>query len=79
VPSCRFRASRPAGQSRTIAIVRDITTEAELRERLALLTLIADGTNRAVVVTIEGLKTLYPTPRLRECLDTRSRKRRGGR
>jgi diguanylate cyclase (GGDEF)-like protein/PAS domain S-box-containing protein len=47
------------GQSRTIAIVRDITTEAELREKLALLTLIADGTNRAVVVTDRRLKTLY--------------------
>ena len=47
------------GQSRTIAFVRDITTEVELREQLALLTLIADGTNRAVVVTDRRLKTLY--------------------
>ena len=42
---------RLLGTSRTI--------EAELREKLALLTLIADGTNRAVVVTDRRLKTLY--------------------
>jgi diguanylate cyclase (GGDEF)-like protein/PAS domain S-box-containing protein len=47
------------GQSRTIACVRDISTEVDLREKLALLTLIADGTNRAVVVTDRRLKTLY--------------------
>ena len=39
------------GQIRTIAFVRDITAEVELRERLTLLTLVADRTNRAVVVT----------------------------
>jgi len=47
------------GQSRTVALVRDITTEVDLREKLALLTLIADGTNRAVVVTDRRLTTLY--------------------
>jgi PAS domain S-box-containing protein len=39
------------GQSRIIAFVRDVTAEADLREKLALLTLIADGTNRAVILT----------------------------
>jgi len=48
-----------AGESRTIAFVRDITDEAELRERLALVTLIADGTNRAVLITDRKLKIIY--------------------
>jgi len=47
------------GESRTIAFVRDVTDEAELRERLALVTLIADGTNRAVLVTDHKLKIVY--------------------
>lgn len=47
------------GQSRTIAFVRDITAEVELRERLALLTLIADRTSRAVVVTDHNLRIVY--------------------
>ena len=47
------------GESRTIALVRDITTEVELRDRLALLTLIADRTNRAVVVTDHNLRIVY--------------------
>jgi PAS domain S-box-containing protein len=46
-------------QSHTIAFVRDVSTEVDLQEKLALLTLIADGTNRAVVVTDRRLKTLY--------------------
>jgi diguanylate cyclase (GGDEF)-like protein/PAS domain S-box-containing protein len=48
-----------AGESRTIAFVRDITGEADLRERLALVTLIADGTNRAVLITDRRLKIVY--------------------
>ena len=47
------------GQSRTIAFVRDITAEVERRERMALLTLVADRTNRAVVVTDRNLKVVY--------------------
>ncbi len=47
------------GQSRTIAFVRDITAEVDRRERLALLTLVADGTNRAVVVTDQDLRIVY--------------------
>jgi diguanylate cyclase (GGDEF)-like protein/PAS domain S-box-containing protein len=47
------------GQSRTIALVRDITAEAHLREKLALLTMIADRTNRAVIVTDHKLRILY--------------------
>lgn len=48
-----------AGQRRTVAFVRDITAEAELREKLALVSLIADGTNRAVVVTDNKLRIVY--------------------
>ena len=47
------------GRSRTIAFVRDITAEVERRERMALLTLVADRTNRAVVVTDRDLKIIY--------------------
>jgi PAS domain S-box-containing protein len=47
------------GQSGTIAFVRDITAEVERRERMALLTLVADRTNRAVVVTDRNLKVVY--------------------
>jgi len=47
------------GQARTIAFVRDITTEVERRERSALLTLVADRTNRAVVVTDPDLRIVY--------------------
>jgi diguanylate cyclase (GGDEF)-like protein/PAS domain S-box-containing protein len=46
-------------QSRTIAFVRDITAEVDRRERIALLTLVADTTNRAVVVTDRDLKIVY--------------------
>ena len=59
MPRCRFRRVEVGGQSRTIAFVRDITAEVELRERLALLTLVADRTNRAVVVTDRNLKIVY--------------------
>ena len=47
------------GQGRTIAFVRDITAESEQRERLALLTLVADRTNRGVVVTDSDLRIVY--------------------
>ena len=47
------------GQIRTIAFVRDITAEIQRRERMALLTLVADRTNRAVVVTDRNLKVVY--------------------
>jgi diguanylate cyclase (GGDEF)-like protein/PAS domain S-box-containing protein len=47
------------GQGRTIAFVRDVTAEVDRRERLALLTLVADRTNRAVVVTDPDLRVVY--------------------
>ena len=47
------------GQSRTIAYVRDITAEVGLREKLTLLNLVADRTNRAVVVTDQDLRIVY--------------------
>jgi diguanylate cyclase (GGDEF)-like protein/PAS domain S-box-containing protein len=47
------------GQGRTVAFVRDITSEVDQRERLALLTRVADRTNRAVVVTDHELKIVY--------------------
>jgi diguanylate cyclase (GGDEF)-like protein/PAS domain S-box-containing protein len=46
-------------QRRTIAFIRDITVEAARRERAALLTLVADRTNRAVVVTDPDLQIVY--------------------
>jgi PAS domain S-box-containing protein len=61
----RFRAAvslshvEAGGRRRTIALVRDITTEVDLREKIGLLTLIADGTNRAVLVTDRRLTTIY--------------------
>jgi diguanylate cyclase (GGDEF)-like protein/PAS domain S-box-containing protein len=47
------------GQSRTIAFVSDITAEVALREKLTLLNLVADRTNRAVVVTDQDLRIVY--------------------
>jgi diguanylate cyclase (GGDEF)-like protein/PAS domain S-box-containing protein len=47
------------GQSRTIAFVSDITAEVALREKLTLLNLVADRTNRAVVVTDQDLRMVY--------------------
>ncbi|MDO9560010.1 MAG: EAL domain-containing protein, partial [Bradyrhizobium sp.] len=47
------------GQARTVAFVRDITTEIERRERAALLHAVADRTNRAVVVTDHELRIIY--------------------
>ncbi|HEX7931032.1 MAG TPA: PAS domain S-box protein, partial [Sphingomicrobium sp.] len=48
-----------SGQHHTIAFVRDITRDLARRERLALLSLVADRTNRAVVVTDRNLKVVY--------------------
>jgi diguanylate cyclase (GGDEF)-like protein/PAS domain S-box-containing protein len=47
------------GAPRTIALVRDITPELELRERLALHVMIADGTNRAVIIVDRSMKVVY--------------------
>jgi PAS domain S-box-containing protein len=47
------------GLRRTIAVVRDITSELELKERLGLHVLIADGTNRSVIITDRNLKIVY--------------------
>jgi diguanylate cyclase (GGDEF)-like protein/PAS domain S-box-containing protein len=61
----RFRATLSVsritvdGQSRTIAYVRDITRDVVRRERMAVLELVADKTNRAVVVTDRNLKIVY--------------------
>src|ERR1700730_14085115 len=43
----------------TIALVRDITTDLELRERLALHVMIANGTNRAVIIVDRNMKVVY--------------------
>jgi diguanylate cyclase (GGDEF)-like protein/PAS domain S-box-containing protein len=48
-----------SGHNHTIAVIRDITAEVELRERLALVSLIADGTNRAVLITDHNLQIVY--------------------
>ena len=47
------------GRSNYMAFVRDITAEVERRERIALLNLVADKTNRAVVVTDRNLRIIY--------------------
>ena len=61
----RLRASVSAsrveigGRSSYMVFVRDITTEVERRERIALLNLVADKTTRAVVVTDRNLRVVY--------------------
>ena len=47
------------GMHHTIALVRDITPELALRERLALHVMIADGTNRAVIIVDRNMKVVY--------------------
>jgi diguanylate cyclase (GGDEF)-like protein/PAS domain S-box-containing protein len=47
------------GRQRTIVFLRDITTEVERRERVALLNAVADRTSRAVVVTDHELRVIY--------------------
>jgi diguanylate cyclase (GGDEF)-like protein/PAS domain S-box-containing protein len=57
--SMALSSVRASGHDHTIAVIRDITAEAELRERLALVSLIADGTNRAVLITDHNLRIVY--------------------
>jgi diguanylate cyclase (GGDEF)-like protein/PAS domain S-box-containing protein len=47
------------GARRTIVLLRNITPDLELRERLALHVMIADGTNRAVVIVDRDMKIVY--------------------
>jgi diguanylate cyclase (GGDEF)-like protein/PAS domain S-box-containing protein len=47
------------GRTHYMVFVRDITAEVERRERIALLTLVADKTSRAVVLTDRRLKVVY--------------------
>jgi diguanylate cyclase (GGDEF)-like protein/PAS domain S-box-containing protein len=47
------------GAVNTMMFVRDITAEVNRRERLALMSMVADRTNRAVVVTDRNLRILY--------------------
>ncbi|MCK1515280.1 EAL domain-containing protein [Bradyrhizobium sp. 190] len=47
------------GRSNYMVFVRDITAEVERRERIALLNLVADKTNRAVVLTDRKLRIIY--------------------
>jgi diguanylate cyclase (GGDEF)-like protein/PAS domain S-box-containing protein len=47
------------GRSNTMVFARDITAEFKRRDRFALLTLVADATNRAVIVTDHELKIVY--------------------
>jgi PAS domain S-box-containing protein len=47
------------GVHHTIARVRDITPDLELRERLALHVMIADGNNRAVIIVDRNMKVVY--------------------
>ncbi len=54
-----FSRVEVGSQSRTIIFARDVTAEVGLREKLALLNLVADRTNRAVVVTDRDLRIVY--------------------
>ncbi len=65
------------GQSHTIAFVRDITAELGLREREALLTLVADRTNRAVVVTDPDLGIVYSNAAFTELFGYSAEEARG--
>jgi diguanylate cyclase (GGDEF)-like protein/PAS domain S-box-containing protein len=47
------------GRSSYMIFARDITAEVERRERIALLSLVADKTDRAVVLTDRKLKIVY--------------------
>ncbi|MGY2903033.1 EAL domain-containing protein [Bradyrhizobium sp. URHC0002] len=47
------------GRANYMVFVRDTTAEVERRERIALLNLVADKTNRAVVVTDRKLRIIY--------------------
>ena len=47
------------GQNNTMVFARDITAEFLRRERFTLLSLVADKTDRAVVVTDPDLKIVY--------------------
>src|SRR5205807_10061992 len=61
----RLRASVSAsrveigGRSSYMVFVRDITAEVERREQIALLNLVADKTNRAVVLTDRRMRIVY--------------------
>ncbi|MBI5264165.1 MAG: EAL domain-containing protein [Bradyrhizobium sp.] len=48
-----------AGKTTHVAFVRDITTQVEQRERIELLTSVADKTSRAIVVADPDLKIRY--------------------
>src|SRR6266850_1721263 len=47
------------GRSNYMAFVRDITAEVERREQITLLNLVADKTNRAVVLTDRRMRIVY--------------------
>ena len=65
------------GLRRTIAILRDITTELELCERLALHVMIADGTNRAVIIVDRNMKIAYVNATFVGNVRSRDRETRG--
>ncbi|CCD86454.1 putative diguanylate cyclase (GGDEF)/phosphodiesterase (EAL) with PAS and GAF domains [Bradyrhizobium sp. ORS 285] len=55
------RYELPAGPTpvRSLVLMRDVTSEVQLRERNALMTSVADRSNRAVVVADHDLNILY--------------------
>ncbi|WP_257167962.1 EAL domain-containing protein [Bradyrhizobium sp. SRS-191] len=55
------RHQLPSGPTpvRSLLLMRDVTSEVQLRERNALMTSVADRSNRAVVVADHELKILY--------------------
>jgi diguanylate cyclase (GGDEF)-like protein/PAS domain S-box-containing protein len=46
-------------ETRYLVLVRDVTLEVERRERLALLSMVADKTNRVVIVTDRATRIIY--------------------
>ncbi|MGJ5082219.1 EAL domain-containing protein [Bradyrhizobium sp. HKCCYLS3013] len=56
---CALPPGREDEPVRSLLFIRDVTTEVDMRERNALLTSVADRTNRAVIVTDRHLNVLY--------------------
>ncbi|WP_316161219.1 EAL domain-containing protein [Bradyrhizobium sp. SZCCHNRI20481] len=56
---CALPPGRDDEPVRSLLFIRDVTTEVDMRERNALLTSVADRTNRAVIVTDRELNVLY--------------------
>ncbi|WP_407174915.1 EAL domain-containing protein [Bradyrhizobium sp. STM 3562] len=54
-----FSSVEIEGQTQYLVFARDISAEREVREKVALLSLVADKTSRAIVITDRDLKIIY--------------------